>query len=206
MRKIIFAVVLLFMAFSVFAQYDDVSVPVPPGDNEEQGLDFHLNFAILGLGLFLPISGEYIVEMSCELLQFGIDIRGTGLKIAVSPFNYYGWFGEQNIEDSIGIHSFSFINLNLSWSFLSLLDVADNNFFMAPFISASYLFMEQELNTERYVLSAGVQGGIRGGSGKVKYNIFTVEAGYRLVEGTSKFFIGVKYDPMIHWLDSMWSR
>jgi len=199
MKKALLLGLMLLVTFSVFAQEAE----------KEPAIDFHLNFTNIGLGMFLPFDGIYIVEMSFELLQFGIDLRGSGINIYLSPFTYYGWFGEgvrsdtdDSAPDLSSTHSFSFLNFGVSWSFLGLLGITDSSFLIAPFVHFSYLFMEQELNTDRYVFAAGVKGGIRGGSGRVRYNIFTVETGLRLIEGTSKFFIGVKYDPMMHWFNT----
>ena len=178
MKKILFFVLLLLVALSVHSQQPD----------------FHLNFANLGVGLFLPLEGQYMAELSIAVLQFGLAFGDSGLGVHISPFNYFGWFGSWS--DITG--TFSFINVGASWNFLGFLGIADTDFFIAPFATFNYLFMERSLIFNRYALSVGVQGGIRGNSGKIKYNIFSLDTGFRLIEGQGKFFLGIKYDPVMH--------
>jgi len=235
MKKALFLGILfvLFAAFSVFAQENgelliQEPAPAPVQSQTAQSqqtqsradhhtVDFNLNFSNIGFGLFLPFDGQYIVEMSVELLQFGINFRGSGLSMNISPFNYYGWFGGEKVlvDDGSGsmmpkndssfnmINAFSFINVGLYWSFLGVLGVEDDSFFISPFITFNYLFYENDLDMDRFMFSGGVQGGIYGSSGRIKYKIFTIDAGFRMIKdeftSTGKFFIGIKYDPMMNW-------
>jgi hypothetical protein len=176
MKKIIFiALIVLFFNIPVFAQEHE---------KEAGAVKFVLNFTNFGLGTNLPYKTEnYVVEGSFELLNFGIEHNGSHFGVTFSPFRAVGW-----IQGGLNC---SFINLYLYWNALGFLDT---KFFISPAASFNYLFMGEEFYFDRYVFSAGLQSGLTAKTDKIKYNIFAVETGFRLIEGEARFFAGVKFD------------
>jgi len=232
MKKILLLMVVVLLAsVSVFAQEEQEQEQekkqiqiqqVQPGSapkEEESGVDFVMNFTNFGIGLFMPFDGP-IVDFSFELLRLGLEGKKANFGFTFSPFNFSGIVGRKGIGEKGGTAvipiggyvSFSFINLTLYWNMLSFLDFSDK-FFVGPYASFNYLFLnpspetgEEAFNFKKYMVGAGLQGGIRGVSEKVKYNIFTVETGFRLVEqqgeNKAKFYAGIKFDFIMNSLNS----
>jgi len=184
--------------FILFLAVIIAGVPVLAQEHDGRAVDFHLNFMNFGVGAYMPFEGKHVIEFSADLLTFGIEHRGTSLGITFCPFNFFGWIGK---GDEIGGTSitnpfsgiFSLVNLNIYWNILGFFDV-DNRFYIGPFVGLNSVFMWQQFYMDRYILSAGMQGGIRGIGEKINYNIFSIETGFRLIEGDAKFFVGIKFD------------
>lgn len=181
------------------------ALPALAQERENGTVEFQLNFTNFGVGTYLPFQGRHMVEASIELLKIGMEHRGTGIGVEFSPFKFFAWFGREESEqdnsggDITGDTSFCFINTVVHWNVLSFFGI-DSSFYIAPFAAFNYLFMDQEILMDRYVFAAGLHSGIRGGDKRVKYNIFSVETGFRLVEGDAKFFAGLKFDIIMHTL------
>ena len=163
---------------------------------QERGIDFHLNFTNLGFGVYLPSQGVHIFETSLDLLTFGIEDRKTGVGVLFDPFSLYWWLGKSGGNIPVASElAFSFINPCVYWNITGALGV--EGFFFGPSIGLNWLFMTidtSEMNTNKYILSIGLQGGIRGGNQGIHYNVFSVETGFRLIDGDPKFFVGLKFD------------
>jgi hypothetical protein len=176
---------------------------------QEGPINFHLNFMNLGGGIYLPLKGTHMAELSFELLNFGIEFTGTGFGVSFSPFNFLAWGGEtgKSIIDEEGVNNplafdagFSFVNLYAYWNLLGFLNI-DKQFYVGPFAGLNCVFMGlQEFQPGKYVFSAGLQGGYRGVGEKIHYNIFSIDIGFRSVEGDSKFFVGVKVELLMPYL------
>jgi len=216
MKKILLlAAVALLTSISVFAQEQQEeeqkqiqiqqAQPQESAKEKERSFDFMLNFTNFGTGLYMPFNGP-ILEVSFELLRVGIEGKGAHFGITFSPLNFYGMVGRgENGKGISGSMSFSFVNLAVHWNMLSFLDFSDN-FFIGPYGSFSYLFLnpnprdnEKSFYADKFIVGAGLQGGIRGNSEKIKYNIFTIETGFRLlndnyVKNEPKFYAGIKFD------------
>ncbi|MDR1868738.1 MAG: hypothetical protein LBQ82_02000 [Treponema sp.] len=210
MKKILFlTVAALFVSISVFAQEQQEQEPeqrqiqiqqTQEQKNSEKSYELQLNFTNFGVGIYMPFSGLQMVEFNFELLNLGIESRATKLGVQFSPFNLYGWVGEgggSTGEINIGIGGelcFSFLNASVYWNMLSFLDFSES-FYVAPYGSISYLFLSlDKFDISKYIVGAGLRGGIRGKSEKVRYNIFTVDTGFRYIEGVPKFYAGIKFD------------
>ncbi|MDR0302035.1 MAG: hypothetical protein LBI04_06970 [Treponema sp.] len=176
MKKIIFiSLIILLLSMPVFAQETT---------KDEGAIKFILNFTNFGLGTNLPyITENYVVEGSFELLNFGIEHNGSHLGLSFSPFQAVGW-----IQGGLNC---SFVNAYLYWNALGFLDT---RFFISPIVSFHYLFMGEEFYFNKYIFSAGLESGISAVTDKIKYNIFAIETGFRLIEGEARFFAGVKFD------------
>jgi len=174
-------------------------VPVFAQEYEGRAVDFHLNFVSIGAGAYMPFEGPHMVEFSADLLTLGIEHKATSLGVMFSPFNFFFWIG--NTGEKVGDSSvpkpisaiFSLVNLNVYWNIMGFFDV-DNRFYIGPFAGINSIFMGEKFYTDRYILSAGMQGGIRGNGEKVNYNVFSIETGFRLIDGDPKFFAGIKLD------------
>lgn len=174
-------------------------VPVLAQEYESRAIDFHINFMNFGVGAYMPFSGPHEIEFSADLLTMGLEHKATSLGVMFSPFNFFLWIGETGKTiGSTGIETpftsiFSLVNLNIYWNIMGFFDV-DDRFYIGPFVGLNSVFMGQQFYTDRYILSAGMQGGIRGKGEKIHYNIFSIETGFRLIDGEAKFFAGIKLD------------
>ena len=212
MKKALFLAVLLFVTICVFAQdthdnaQEDMHGTGQENAQENQDLNtsavsassLRLNFAKLGMGMYLLFdTSHHIMDLSIDLMEIGIENNKTGFGVTLSPFSFFTMFGGDNNLKTC----FSFLNLAVHWNFLGLLGVNDDSFFMSPFLKVNYLILSEEMEWDRFAFSAGMQGGLGGVRGKMKYNILIIETGFRMIDLIPKFYIGVKYDPMMHWLN-----
>jgi len=195
--KKLFISIILFAAVStvVFAQNRNTS---------ESPFNFQLNFTNFGIGTHLPYPSNYNIELSIELLNIGVEHKETSIGLGFSPFKLFVWGGVEvdngystdNPGDDKTEVIISLVNLYASWNILSFLDT---DFHFSPFVSVNYLFLGDKFYFEKYILGAGFQGGVRGGD-NVKFNIFIVEAGFRLVNNQPMFYAGIKFDFIMYLL------
>jgi hypothetical protein len=192
MKKIIFsALIILFFSMPIFAQEQgEEEKRTEKKETEKPPVKYILNFTNFGIGTNLPKNtGYYMVEGSLELMNFGVEFTGLHLELTLSPFRAVGWYE--------GGLSCSFINTYLRWNALDL-----GKFFVSPAASFHYLFMGENFYFDRYVFSAGLHSGLSAETGKIKYNVFTLETGFRLIEGEARFFAGIKFDFIMKALSS----
>jgi hypothetical protein len=206
MKRVVFFILLvIFVTFTpLFAQESDA---------REYPVTFLLNFTNFGVGINLPFK-EHSVEVTAELLKFGIEHKVTHFGVELSPFKFFGWAGSgsgnnnntpnddpyNEPKSNTGFNTegvFSFFNLSVFWNPLGSLNTG---FYFAPFASFHYLFLGNEFYLDRYVLTAGLQSGIRGGE-RVKYNMFSIETGFRLINTAPHFYAGIKFDFLMHMLN-----
>jgi len=176
-------IVLAMLAIGVSAHADDSNVRIA-----REIYDFSFNFSLgsVGLGGVFPVgSGANSLETGVTLLSFGVEHNRTGLGLSFSPLNVLHW---SHWDDSDEGH-LSLANLHLYWNVLS------RELFLGPFVSASYLFVGQDrAYWNRYVLTAGLQGGIRMETERWNLPLLLVETGFRLIDGRGNFFVGTKID------------
>jgi len=218
MKKILLlTIIALLISISVFAQEEQEQeqekkqIQIQQGStpkDEGRSIDFVMNFTNFGIGMFVPFDGP-IVDFNFELLRLGFEGKKANFGVTFSPFNLSGVIGrrpsgnstEKDVIIDIGGYGyFSFINLTLYWNMLSLLDFSEK-IFVGPYASVNYIFLnlsrdknDKAFDFEKYMVGAGLQGGVRGVSEKLKYNIFIVETGFRLVDNNAKFYAGIKFD------------
>ena len=205
MRKFFVITLLMLMSLSVFAQDYEAGSPFM----------FLLNFTNFGVGTHLPLFEERPInnddsydntsterqlgfgafEGNIELLKFGFEHRASNFGVELSPFKLFFWLPG---ADKLGEAGLSFVNVTLYWNLLGFLVGVPTNFYLAPTASLNYLFLGNEFQPEKYVLTFGLQSGIRMGGSNINYNVFSVETGYRRVEGRNKFFAGIKFDVIMH--------
>jgi hypothetical protein len=176
---------------------------------------FLLNFTNFGAGINLP-KGPHLVEINGELLKIGLEHKATHFGLEFSPFKFSGWLGSKETQytteyfdygtgtygektntstNLTGSYSFSFINLTAFWNALG---PHHDRFFIAPYASFNYLLMGESFYFDKFMLGAGLQSGIRGGDEKVKYNMFTIDVGFRLIDNQPLFCAGIKFDFIMH--------
>ena len=175
-KKLFFAVIIIFAAIPVFAQ---------------NGAEITFNIGNVGIGANFPLGSVYDIETHFSLVSFGIEEKTTNLGFVFCPFVYTSW---TTSDDSDGIFNMSYegislFNLNLYWNVLSV-----RNFYLGPFTSINYIFIDKVVYWDRYVFTAGIQMGMRLSFKNFEYNLFTCEAGYRNINGTGKYYISGKVD------------
>jgi len=195
-----------------------ISVLAQEKEPQNEGpADIHLTFFNFGLEMHIP----WTFEGSLDLMVLGIESRKTGFGVEFSPAHLFGWVGmwgsdyqpktatvydeygpprKEKQTDINGELGWSIINLTLFWNLMPQF-MADVNYYMAPFLEFNYLVMGDKLYADHFMLSFGLSAGRRRGDGRIKYNSFSVEVGYRMIghhlklEGRTpnRMFIGIKF-------------
>jgi TolB-like protein len=200
------------------AQQPVAAAPPPePAQKQEQvvnngPVEFHLTIFNFGVEMHIP----WAFQGSLDLMVLGLENRATGLGVEFSPAHLYGWIrvGEKEPsgydgyvppgydpepQDSInGELGWSILNLTLFWNLMPLI-ASEASYYLAPFVGFNYLIMSDTIHPEQFMFSAGLSVGRRRGD-SIKYNSFSVEAGYRMIAhqitaigGTPhRMFIGIK--------------
>jgi len=171
------------------------------------------NFDILsfGIGGNFPVNDDYDSETYMTLLNIGMESTKTGIGINFSPINVRGWVTDSNNEPERIDENMSIFNLTLHWNVLNvltdksefqfgMLGLLYHKFYLGPFVSVNYLFLKDYIHWDRYKFKLGIQGGIRSGIGNIWCNAVYANFGYHIIDGTSKFFIGVQFDILLPFL------
>jgi len=150
--------------------------------------DFSINFSLgnIGIGGAFPIEGGgNTFEGSFSLLSFGAEHNRTGFVVWFSPFSAFFWpnWG----DDNTGRVNLAY--LNFYWNALSHRGV-----YFGPFGSVHYLFVDEGVHWNRYMLTVGLQGGTRWETNRLNLPAFFVETGFRIIDGTGNFFVSAKID------------
>lgn len=185
--------VILTVGMHAHARADDSDVRIA-----REIYDFSANFSLgnIGIGGVFPV-GDNSLETSATLLSFGTEHNRTGLGVWFSPLSVLSWSHWDNHDDG----HLSFINLHVYWNVLS------RELFFGPFVSANYFFVDHDMfHWDRYMLTVGLQGGIRLETERWNLPFFSVETGFRLIDGNGNFFVGTKIDllPLLLWRLGLW--
>ena len=108
----------------------------------------------------------------------------------ISPYKAIGWFGSDE-PSSTNDMIFSLVNLKLFWNAVSSYD---GSFYLGLFSAINYIYVDERFYWNRYIFTAGLHSGLRAGSNWISYNIFSVETGFRVINGKSRFYAGVIID------------
>jgi hypothetical protein len=154
----------------------------------QENIILNMNFGNVSVAGNIPNNDGYSLELSLTLMNIGIEHRQTKIGLEFSPFKTYFW---PRIYEAENIYSF--INMTLYWNTFNS-NLSDGNFYFGPFASINSMFFSKDLDWDWYIFTAGAQLGFRIDFGNFNYNIFSVETGYRLIDGTGKYFIGGKID------------
>ena len=160
----------------------------PAAAMEETIINFNTGY--FGIGGNFPLGDSYDLEGSVTLINIGMENRWINIGFEFSPLQLYGWSGG-NADAFDDITGISLFNMRAYWTPLSLLE---NVFYLGPFTSVSYFFVNDAFLWNRYVFTAGGQAGLRLAYRGIHYNIFVAEAGYRNINGRNKYYVGAKID------------
>ena len=179
-----FGRILFFAAFAICASAHAWGAEAA-GDRAAS--DFSVNWGLgsLRLGGMFPFgAGASGFAASVSVLEIGIEHSGANLGMAFSPFSISAWGNESRPTEV-----FSILNLFFYWNALS-----HRGIFFGPFASANYLFFGDAFYPGKHVFAAGLRGGLRKETGITNMHFVSVEAGFRLVDGRSNFFVGAAID------------
>jgi len=175
---------------------------------------FSTNISMLGLSIggVIPIaseSGHASVEGSFVALGFGAEHNGTNLGLMFNPFTVWTHLGNYPLGNNS--EHFSLLNLTLYWNVLSRTvfntvirgenptewAAASIRMFAGPFVSANYFFFD--IIARRFILDGHIfTAGLRAGLGieveNVNLELFSVVAGFRLLNGRNHVFVGTAID------------
>ncbi|MDR2964625.1 MAG: hypothetical protein LBU88_02495 [Treponema sp.] len=182
MKKLSIIIILLtIFIIPVFAEDDD----------ELSRIVFNWNVGNLGYGGNIPFSKPLAEEVVFSLVHVGIEDRYTNMGIEFCPFLFYhGWKlpeGEYYGENDGYI---SLLNLKVYWNILDL-----SGFFIGPFASVNYFFLDEDFMMDKFIFTAGFHIGWKINFKNVNYNIIMGELGYRNgLDGSNRYHVGVKID------------
>ena len=169
--------ILIFATYSAYTQ-----------DN----IVFNMNLLNLGGGVNIPVVKKYPMEGHISLLSVGIEDRKRNIGIGFNPCMVYTVLPEE-----LGFNNkanSSFFNLNMYGNFINK-NLSDNLiFYLGPFSSVNYMFYDHAFHWDKCIFTAGMQLGIRQRFNKINFNIWSLETGYRNINGNSKFYAGIKID------------
>lgn len=179
MKKLLFLIFLSFAVMSAFSETESES---------DYNFSVNINSGFVGGGGIFSYSGSQ-PEVVVSITSLGIEHNRTNIGIEILPYTYYTrWVFSEGDENEY-IWSQSFLNLKLYWDIYS-----DRLFYVGPFASVNYFFINNGIVWDKTTITAGVHLGIRSKEGLYNYNFLNVEAGYRYLDGKSNFFVGAKMD------------
>ena len=154
----------------------------------QENILYNFNTGNVGLGGNFLFNTKEKFEASVSVANFGVESPQTGLGIEFSPFYAY-WLIDNNNERE----EYSFVNVNIFWNLFNI-DTYFGNFFFGPFAAANYLFLDNGVHWDRYIVTAGIQMGFRTSVGNFNYKIFSLEFGYRNINGAHSYHVCGKVD------------
>lgn len=196
MKKILLVIIAAILAMPICAE-ENVNENVndtakdTAKEKAKDNVLFTFNSGNIGIGANIPKSDDYYSEAMCTFANLGVEFKKSNIGLEFYPFKSIFW-------DGAGPHSFgdsgiSLLNMDVFWHPVND-EFLFGNVFCGPFASINYFFLNEEIDWNRYVFTAGVHFGIRANLEKYRYNIFTTEVGYRRIDGKNKYFIGAKID------------
>ena len=157
----------------------------------QENFRIYLNSGDLGLAGNIPLNDEYSREITVSLLNIGIEDRRTNIGMEFTPFTNFIWAESSSSEENNETTAYSLANFNFYWNILYL-EFSDFSIYFGPFTSINYLFVEDNVNWNRYIFTGGLHLGLR--ITELNYKLILIELGYRNIDGRSKYFMGVKFD------------
>jgi len=160
--------------------------------NAQENIAINLNVGNFGYGGFFPLKDDYNSELIMTVLNIGLEHKKTNLGFEFSPFSVFYWIGKTGKDACLAVYSFA--NLYAYWNIINFDFWSGSVIYFGPFASINYMFVAENVHWDRFVFSGGLRVGFRENIGRLNYNIFSIEMGYRAISGTSKYFIGAKVD------------
>jgi len=149
-------------------------------------------------------------EIFYDYLNVGIKHRNTGLGLEFSPFRIWDWKYNSNV--SLNKTSYSFLNFGVYWNIFEIIFVNDSlKLFFGPFSRINYMHYHNRNSIiwSNYVFTSGFRLGLVAGQhdiyannifNSISMNVVNGEVGYRIVNGESYFYVGVKTDIIMFFL------
>ena len=162
----------------------------------QEDFAFNFNSGYLGVGRIFPDSDNNDMGVVLTLVNIGIEHIPTNIGLEFTPYKNYSWIvseeNDKNNNITVPYNSyFSFFNFKLYWNVFTVLD---GFIYFGAFTSVDYLFAGESIHWDRYVFTAGGHIGFRLSYGRLNYDLFSTEIGYRNINGASKYFVEVKVD------------
>jgi len=152
---------------------------------EANEVSINWSLGSLGFGGLFPFAiGGASFEGSLSVLDIGVEHNRSNLGMTFSPFSIFAWV-EENSESSY----FSLFNLTVYWN-----AVSHRGLFFGPFATVNYMLFDDAFQWNRYMFTAGLRGGIRMETNWMNMHVFSMETGFRIVDGKGNFFVGAKID------------
>ena len=139
----------------------------------------------------LPLKNNHSSKYYFSIINVGIEDRNTNIGIGFSPMMS---FKGLTYVDNFYFRANSFINLNLYRNIINFYFFENKNFYLGPFTSINYMFVDDEILWRKCILTSGIQMGLRSNFDKFNYHFFSIETGYRNINGNSRFYIGGNID------------
>jgi len=169
-----------------------LTVPVFAQEATESNIGVNFNIGNLGLAGNLPFKQNYDMESSFSLIYIGLEDRTTNFGVGFSPLVITGFMLNEDYETNLG--GASILNLHTYWNVFTHDFAGVSVFYLGPFSSINYFFVDQEFHLDKYLFTAGLHMGFKAGFGGFNYNIASFEVGYRNMNGASRYHIGGKID------------
>ena len=178
-----------------YAQFDRDS------DNFFDTYIIHGNVGNFGFGWHNPRNSSYDKETYFSLFNIGLKDPSTGFGFLFTPIQAFQWAEDWQTENDIptplkpDIEAWSLLNVTLFWDLFNPA-IESVSFYAGPFTTINYLFFEDNFTWRRYVVTAGLQLGLRLMiNGRFDYNIVSLQFGYRNLDGGgNRVFIGGSID------------
>ena len=148
----------------------------------------NINSGDLGIAGNIPLNDEYSRETTMSLFNIGIEDSRTGIGIGLTPFTHFRWT-DSSSEGGIETTAYSLAGFSFYWNILN-----HKVIYIGPFTTINYLFVEDEINWNRFIFTGGLHIGFRASFGSLNYKVVSAELGYRNIDGRSRYYIGAKID------------
>ena len=155
------------------------------------------NVGDFGVGWNFPLNDRFNTESYFSLLNFGLENDNINLGFSFSLVKVHGWsesgWGENNGAAQSDVEAISLFNLNLYWNAVNSAP-ADISFYLGPFASINYFFLDDTVNWGKSIFTAGIHMGLRLSGRQIDYNLLSAEMGYRRINGSNRYHIGARID------------
>jgi hypothetical protein len=169
--------------------------------NAFEKFDIKFNIGNLGYAVNIAQSGS-TGESFFELLNIGIEQKGTRIGIEYSPMKFWDWNFQRYYRSNTETISFSFLNFNLYWNTFDI-GLFDDfiKFYCGPFSKINYMHLSEHniFTWNTFIFSAGLRFGFALNLGNnVYYHLFGGEIGYRNISGENAFYVSVNIDIIVY--------
>jgi len=159
----------------------------------DENIIFNFNLAATGAGLnYASNDDKDNVELFAEILTVGIRHNDTNIGIGFSPLKYWYYWRGNEPDTQKNEQKLSFLNFNVSWDLLR-----KKNFFLGPFCSINYMFLENSaMKWNKYILTGGMRflWIFNVLTENVFSNFISSDIGYRIIDGKSNFHFSISVD------------